>query len=39
MEVRYPDVHVEVFGEYPTAAQLLGDPKPTAQKAPKPRAY
>ena len=27
MEVRYPDVHVEVFGEYPTAAQLLGDPE------------
>ena len=27
MEVRYPDVHVEVFGEYPTAAHLLRDPE------------
>ncbi len=27
MEVRYPNVHVEVFGEYPTAEHLLGDPE------------
>ena len=27
MEVRYPSVHVEVFGEYPTAAHLRGDPE------------
>ena len=25
MVVRYPNVHVEVFGEYPTVAQLMGD--------------
>ena len=35
MEVRYPDVHVEVFGEYPTDAHVLGDPEAYSVESPE----
>ena len=35
MEVRYPNVHVEVFGEYPSAAHLLGDPEAYSVESPE----
>ena len=35
MEVRYPNVHVRIVGEYPSAAHLLGDPEAYSVESPE----